>query len=252
MPLLAVNEVELDVEEHGEGDALVFVHGAGGNHASWFQQVEHFSATYRCVTFDVRGFGQSTTPHGQARASLPDDLVGLLDRLDIPSAFVVAQSAGGILGLGAAVAHPGRIRALVLSASIGTFGGLDAQRRIEAFRVSRGRAPQPYSPRWALEHPDLAARFESIRASNPSVPPGIAREPSDPQVATLERLKSCAVPMLFLLGGLDEYLPRDLVREIASVVDAEVRIIPEAGHSSYFEEPVLFNYEVASFLRAHR
>lgn len=60
MPKAQVNGIELYYEVHGEGPPIVFAHGAGGNHLSWWQQVPFFTAQgYRCVTFDHRAFGQS-------------------------------------------------------------------------------------------------------------------------------------------------------------------------------------------------
>ena len=46
-------------DKGGNGPAVLFLHGAGGNHLSWWQQVPVFAEEYRCVTLDQRGFGQS-------------------------------------------------------------------------------------------------------------------------------------------------------------------------------------------------
>ena len=43
----------------GSGPALIFAHGLGGNHLSWWQQVAHFAPHYTCVTFAHRGFAPS-------------------------------------------------------------------------------------------------------------------------------------------------------------------------------------------------
>ena len=50
---------ELYHEEHGEGPAVVFAHGAGGTHMSWWNQIPTFSQHYRCITYSQRGFGFS-------------------------------------------------------------------------------------------------------------------------------------------------------------------------------------------------
>ncbi len=66
MPYAAVNGIELYYERHGnEGaPAVVFLHGAGGNHISWWQQVPRFIDRYHCVTIDHRGFGNTADPRG--------------------------------------------------------------------------------------------------------------------------------------------------------------------------------------------
>ena len=52
MPKAPINGIELYYESHGSGPAIVFAHGRGGNHMSWWQQVARFSGEFRCITFD--------------------------------------------------------------------------------------------------------------------------------------------------------------------------------------------------------
>src|SRR6266446_872366 len=49
---------------YGEGPWLVFAHGAGGNRLSWWQQIPHFAARFRCVVYDQPGWGASTCNGG--------------------------------------------------------------------------------------------------------------------------------------------------------------------------------------------
>ena len=66
-------------ELHGDGPTtLVFAHGAGGNHMSWWQQVPHFRDRFRCLTFDHRGFGRRTDATGQLNRAYRADLELLL------------------------------------------------------------------------------------------------------------------------------------------------------------------------------
>ena len=67
MPFLPVNGIELYYEVHGEGPAIVFCHGAGGNHLSWWQQVPVFAQRFRCITYDSRAFGLSRDAEGGGR-----------------------------------------------------------------------------------------------------------------------------------------------------------------------------------------
>jgi pimeloyl-ACP methyl ester carboxylesterase len=65
MPFLPRDGCQLYYETHGAGPALVFAHGLGGGHLSWWQQVPHFRDRYTCVTFDHRGSGS----RGRRRAA---------------------------------------------------------------------------------------------------------------------------------------------------------------------------------------
>ena len=86
MPIEHLHGIDLNYESHGEGPAVVFLHGAGGNHISWWQQIPTFRERYRCITIDHRGFGASADPEREGAARFVDDLEALLDRQD--SAFV--------------------------------------------------------------------------------------------------------------------------------------------------------------------
>jgi len=93
----------------GNAPAIMFLHGAGGNHLSWWQQVPVFGEEYRCITVDQRGFGQSPdVSGGPGPAALGTDAIALLDHLGISHAAIVAQSMGGWAAVGAAVRAPER------------------------------------------------------------------------------------------------------------------------------------------------
>ena len=114
MPKAPVNGIELYYESHGSGPAIVFAHGRGGNHISWWQQVARFSGEYRCITFDHRGWGQSIAEYGSPlRENFAADLVALLDYLGVEETFLVAQSMGGFCCLEFALAYPERTLGLV-------------------------------------------------------------------------------------------------------------------------------------------
>ena len=86
MPLASINGIRIDYQEYGQGEAIVFCHGAGGNLLSWWRQIPYFSENYRCVTFSHRGFGHSyDQPDGPGMKSFVEDLVALLDHLGIES-----------------------------------------------------------------------------------------------------------------------------------------------------------------------
>src|SRR5262249_40901185 len=116
-------DCRLYYEVTGSGPFLVFAHGLGGNHLSWWQQVPYFAAQYTCVTFAHRGFAPSTMPPGgRDPAAYLGDLTALLDHLGASDVRIVGQSMGGWSALALAFAQPERVRALVLTS---TGGGVD-------------------------------------------------------------------------------------------------------------------------------
>src|SRR5579883_1719726 len=110
MPFAAVNGIQLYYESHGEGPTLVFAHGAGGNHLSWWQQVPAFSHAYRCITYDHRAFGLSLDLNQGGRAQFAADVIELVDQLGIDRFLFVAQSMGGRTAAGLIRRAPQRLR----------------------------------------------------------------------------------------------------------------------------------------------
>ncbi len=167
-----INGIKMYYESHGEGDPIIFAHGAGGNHLSWFQQVPVFRDTHRCITFDHRGFGRTAdVENGPGGTAYPEDLRGLMDHLGIEKATLVAQSMGGATCMGFTVAYPERVRALVMADTTGTMSDPGLVERRKAFTDSQ---PQPftligraYNPDLANRKPEMAFLYDSVMALNP-------------------------------------------------------------------------------------
>jgi pimeloyl-ACP methyl ester carboxylesterase len=109
---------KLYYEVSGSGPALLFAHGLGGNHLSWWQQVAHFAPHYTCVAFAHRGFAPSDAiAGGPDAADYRGDLEALIDHLKLNDVRLVGQSMGGWTMLEYAIAHPQSVKALVLSST---------------------------------------------------------------------------------------------------------------------------------------
>jgi len=113
---------EIYYELTGEGPALVFAHGLGGNHLSWWQQVPAFCDRYSCITLAHRGFAPSSPIQGGPDPNdYGDDLAALLDHLGFAETRIVAQSMGGWTATGFALKAPARVKALVMACTTGVF-----------------------------------------------------------------------------------------------------------------------------------
>lgn len=257
MPFAPANGIDLYFESHGSHDApaIVFAHGAGGNHLSWWQQVPYFARRFRCITFDHRGYGQShDAPGGPGGAAYADDLRALLDHLGIEQADLVAQSMGGWTCLGFAIRYPQRVRRLVMA---DTHGGLTTPEIAAALRdavAARPALPEGVhvaaGARMADEQPALQFLYGEIdRLNQPRTPQQLgeilaaAGAPSKDDVAQL------AVPILFIVGEEDPLIPPAVIGMAAACfANARVDRVPQAGHSVYFERAAAFNALVEHFL----
>jgi pimeloyl-ACP methyl ester carboxylesterase len=134
MPLAKVNGVELYHEVHGSGPWLVLVHEFAGSYKSWQPQLKTFAREFRVLVYNCRGYPPSSVPSDVAAYSQElsiEDLRQLLDHLGIERACLGGFSMGGNIVLSFALAHPGRVRALIL-AGTGT-GSADKRQFLEEF-----------------------------------------------------------------------------------------------------------------------
>ena len=96
MPSTRNNNLEIYYETHGlteaSAPAILFAHGAGGNAASWWQQVPQFSVDHRVVTFDHRGFGRSKcAPDDFHVRHFEDDARAVLDAAGVDRAIAAIR-----------------------------------------------------------------------------------------------------------------------------------------------------------------
>jgi pimeloyl-ACP methyl ester carboxylesterase len=258
----------LHYEVTGSGPALIFAHGLGGNHLSWWQQVAHFAPQYTCVAFAHRGFAPSDPiAGGPDAADYRGDLEALIDHLKLSDVRLVGQSMGGWTMLEYALAHPDKVKALVLSSTSGTLdrrgadpsGGKDydawfAQAEA-AIKDGLAKGIHPAMGAAAAQRvPALHLLYRSIDEMAGALDKEKVRNTLRRTAKrTLDELKDFRVPTLLIAGGADVVFPSFLASAIAARLPcAEAHLIPDSGHSPYFEQAATFNRLVEAFLARHR
>ncbi len=255
MAIVQSKDAEIYYESHGEGPAVVFAHGRGGNATVWFQQTAHFAQRYRVVVFDHRTFGRSVG--GGAHFNQPqlaEDLMAVLDALGIQRAALVAQSMGGWTGLYAAIRYPERVSCLVMTSTIGGLYSEEIAGRVSLLR-SKGvpLMERVFGPGFPDRRPEMALLYHQIQSFNTGFDPRSIDALLDPaQALDLETLKGYAVPTRFIAAAEDRIFKPEVIRMAAALVPgAEVVDFPGAGHSPYWEDPELYNRIVGEFLERH-
>ncbi len=236
--------------------ALVLCHGAGSNHASWFQQVHALARERPVITWDHRGYGRSSDLDERSGPEVASgDLLAILDELEVERADLVGQSMGGWTAVGAALARPHLVRSLVLTDSI---GGIVTDEIVA--RLARDAARDP--EREVLgDHPALGATFRHRAPALAHLYQMLGRMGSIDPLTMIDRLVQStygpaeatrlAVPVLCVVGDHDRIFPPSVMRAVAEALpDARVVEIADAGHSAYFEEPDSWNRAVRDFLAA--
>jgi len=115
--MLAINGVDLYVEERGTGAPIVCIHGAGSTTLAWSSAIDDLSRLGRVIAYDRRGCARSERPAHYDRTSIAehaDDAAALIDALDGAPAVVIGRSYGATVATDLALRYPERVRALVL------------------------------------------------------------------------------------------------------------------------------------------
>jgi len=266
--IVDVNGVRLWTARHGSGPPLALLHGGPGLWDYIDDLAAMIDGTVEVHRYDQRGGGRSA-------AVLPYDVETFVADLDALRAHwgherwtVAGHSWGASLALAYAVAHRARVEALVLIDGTGIVddwreeyhANADARRTpAQRERLARLRAivkgtREGWTPElereycvltWLADYadPDAGAGHAGrlLRDTGPNYDANAAlgadlkRLHADP--AFVERVRAIDVPALVLHGALDPRPARLAERLAATLPDATLEIVPDAGHLPWVEQP---------------
>ncbi len=261
-----VDSGHLYVEELGKGEPLIFIHGHSFDYSEWEPQFFEFAKSYRVVTYDVRGYGQSTMPKEFSNIMHADDLLKLMDALKIDKAHIVGLSMGGYIGLDFLALHQNRLLSVTL-ASGDVWGGSPgpavpwsedaiAKRRVEIEKLYKNGV-DGYKRDW----------FNALTKRN-GKPIEQIREPIWKMIYKWDAWQPTHIEPRFLLGtSVVSYINKMKVTVPVLVLTGEVdkshkspvldlipasrqMVVPNAGHVSNLENVEGFNKALQIFLDA--
>ena len=116
----------------GAGAPIIFSHGLFMDHTMFAPQLECFSKSWRCITWDERAHGGTVSKGHFTYWDSAQDLLALMDALEIERAIHVGMSQGGLLGMRAAILKPRRFAGIV---QLATQAGKLAEEGAEAFKA---------------------------------------------------------------------------------------------------------------------
>jgi pimeloyl-ACP methyl ester carboxylesterase len=233
----------------GDGLAVVFIHPAAGTSASWVHQLEAFTTSgYRCIRYDLRGWGRSESIGDAAPGVMSDDVEALADVLRLQRFILIAAAYGGFGGLDFVLRFPDRLRAFVLATSQGGLSDPDYAAVLARVVTPEIRALplhlRELGPSYRTEDPAGVERWRSLLSEGDT-----HRRQSLGLQITLPMLETLNVPTLLLAGGADLLAPPALMRLIANrIADCAFECIGDAGHSAHWERPEEWNRAVLDFL----
>ncbi len=259
---LSHNGARIYYEAEGNGEPVLFIHAGVANLRMWDDQAAALGGRYRVIRFDTRGYGRTETEH--VEFSNRADAAAVLDEVDERSAHVVGLSRGGQIALDFVLEQPERARSLtVVAGGIGGYEADDAStvdwdevegwweakdwNRLTDFEVAYWvDGPGQRADRVDRE---LRARVADWISTNYDAEKdeGIPQVLDPPAAARLDALR---VPLLVIVGELDDESTKASMRHLAeSVPGARLESFPTA-HMVNLEQPQRFNDVLGAFLDA--
>jgi len=229
----------------GTGPALFLIHGIGARRATFAGLIGALKDRFTCISYDLRGHGESAIPQGRfGLDDLVDDLEALRARLGIEQAHFAGHSLGGMIGPAYALRYPERVLSLGLW-STAAFRTEDDSAKVKAVVAAMrergiGQVLDTLTARWftddfAAAHPDvIERRKKQVMDTSAEVFLNVFDIYAETEMAPW--LHQIAAPAQVLTGendgGCNPRLNRQIVQAIPS---AELVILPDLKHAIFIE-----------------
>jgi pimeloyl-ACP methyl ester carboxylesterase len=253
--------LEIAYERVGEGPPLALVHGAAEDGRVWQAQLAALADEFTVVAWDEPGAGRSS--HVPADFGLTDYancLAALIEAVELGPAHVAGISWGGTVVLELYRHHPELVATLILADTYagwkGSLSEEEVRARVEGVRRMLAAPAEEFDPTLSgLFVGDPPVEFVSLLADMAA-----DARPESLGVALLvmaeadqrDLLPQITVPTLLIWGEQDVRSPLSVARQFERAIpDAQLVVIPRAGHVSNLERPEEFNDAVREFCSTH-
>ncbi len=248
MAFLDRDGVRIYYDAQGSGPAVLLSHGYSATSQMWARQVEALKDSYRVITWDMRGHGQSDSPDDQSLYSEEatcGDMAGILRELGVATAVVGGLSLGGYMSLAFNVRYPEMVIALML---FDTGPGY----KNPVGREGWNKTAESRAVAFETKGLDSLGRGAEVRIAQHRSAAGLARAARgmlaqfDSRI--IESLEHITVPTLVLVGANDEPFLGATDYMAKKIPGAQRVVIPNAGHAANLDQPEIFNVATKAFL----
>lgn len=252
----------LKVYTHGNKNnkSIIFVHGFPYDHSMWDRQIEALKEFYYCVTYDIRGLGNSYIGDGQfTMEAFIWDLFSIIDELKLDQPILCGLSMGGYIALRAVEKEQEKFSGLILcdtrAEADDNSGKIARSNAINKINVDGVESfVNEFVPK--CFHPKTAERFSELfnftldncRKQNPIGVKGSLLAMLSRRDTT-ESLKKIKIPTLIFAGKKDTLTPPEIMKKMADKIKgSKFYVVPKAGHMSPLENPEFVNNKILRFL----
>ncbi|MDP3830684.1 MAG: alpha/beta hydrolase [Ignavibacteriaceae bacterium] len=253
---------DLKVYDSGNqnGKVILFVHGFPLTSNMWKNQIEYFGKDYRCVSYDIRGLGNSAAGDGQfTMESFVDDLMEITSTLQLDKPILCGLSMGGYIALRTIEKFPDTFGGLILmdtrSDADGNEGKLKRSAGIKRINIE---GPIPFISDFVqncfykesikrLGEKYISFLEEAKKNSAIGVKGSLLAMLS--RTDTTESLSKIKIPVLVICGEFDALTPPPVMKLMADKIpNSTFEVIPDCGHLSPFERGDKVNEVMEKFL----
>jgi pimeloyl-ACP methyl ester carboxylesterase len=262
--------------QQGTGPALIMLHGTGGHAEAFSRNIARMAKSFSVYAIDLLWHGQSEQPAftGKTLEAWVDQVIDLMDSEGIETAFLEGESMGGWIGLYAALAHPHRIKGLVLNTTGGVklpdemleSGDLEVLKTRSIAAVTKPTAENVRTRlEWLMASPDrVTDELVQLRLcyySDPQVQQGLRNvfntqfDPvfRDGHELTAAQLRALQCPSLVLWTDKNPHRGVDAGRRIAELIpNSRFHCINDAAHWPQWEKPEEHDRVATEFLQSIR
>ncbi|MEU8343592.1 Pimeloyl-ACP methyl ester carboxylesterase [Actinomadura meyerae] len=255
--------VQLYARDVGSGTPLVLLHAFPLSSAMWLAQREGLAGRFRVITPDLRGFGGSVLGDDEPSIdAMADDVARTLHGLGVRRAVIGGLSMGGYVAMALCRRHPDLLLGLVLAATRASADTEQARanRLRQAERLDRDGTPQVLvdevlpglvGPTTYRQRALVYGRVRGLVQATPPRAAAWAQRAMAGRPDAFDTLRGVRVPALVVIGDEDALATEAEARAMADALpNAELMVVPRAGHLCAIEQPDLFNQAVAEFAAA--
>ena len=235
----------------GEGQPILLLHPASGSALVWlYQQPVFAEAGYRVIAYSRRNYYNSDLAPTDNPGSASADLQNFIEYLGLETFHIVSSAAGGSVAADYALSHPERLLSLTVSSNnLAAASGYIAEAAAKMHLKEWDELPRWFrelGPSYRGANPAGVAKWTELNQISET---GRGARQKLVNIVTPEKLATLKVRTLLMTGAADMFTPPSITRMIARhVPDNEVVIVPECGHSPYWEQPEFFNRTVLGFI----
>ncbi|MFO7526596.1 MAG: alpha/beta hydrolase [Ignavibacteriaceae bacterium] len=255
-----INELFVHTSGNEKHKPIIFVHGFPYDHTMWENQIAEFSKNYYCVTYDIRGLGQSPAGNGQfTMESFVDDLEIIIDDLKLEKPILCGLSMGGYISLRALERFGERFSAAILCDTRSEADNNEGKlKRAAGIKRIKTEGLSPFAKDFITNcfgdyfkennKDELDKIIASSSQFNPAGVTGSLFAMLSRTDTTLS-LGKIIIPTLIICGEQDMLTPPAVMKDMFHKINkSEFIEIKDAGHMTPIEKPEEVNSAIGNFL----